>query len=76
MLMFKKILIYIIIERMNNIKLLYRILRTATNKIYYTLYYNKSKLKIHIIKGFIKYTMMNNISQTLTLMIVDNYFLK
>ena len=61
---------------MNNIKLLYRILRTATNKIYYTLYYNKSKLKIHIIKGFIKYTMMNNISQTLTLMIVDNYFLK
>lgn len=60
----------------HNIKMLYRILRTATNKIYYTLYYNKSKLKIHIIKGFIKYTMTDNISQTITIMLIDNYFLK
>ena len=59
-----------------DIKLIYKVIQITSSKIYYTIYYNKSKLKIHIIKGFIKYTFPAGISQIISLMIVDNYFLK
>jgi len=59
-----------------DIKLIYKVIQITSSKIYYTIYYNKSKLKIYIIKGFIKYTFPAGISQIISLMIVDNYFLK
>jgi len=59
-----------------DIKLIYKVFQLTSSKIYYTLYYNKSKLKIHIIKGFITYTFPVGITRYTSLMIVDNYFLK
>lgn len=59
-----------------DIKLIYKVFQLTSSKIYYTLYYNKSRLKIHIIKGLITYTFPEGISQYMSLMIVDNYFLK